>query len=150
IASITVDRRAKPIWLYILLGMVGAIVGGFLFSQFAWRLGIAGFNLYSMIVAIVGSIVTLLSYNATRGEEAREPTPAAGTTRQTVAQQIDAHTAGATPQTVAQQVDAVVKGVAALQETKPRVFISYRREDGAQAGRISDRLRRDLGDNQIF
>lgn len=31
-----------------------------------------------------------------------------------------------------------------------RVFISYRREDGAQAGRISDRLKHELGDNQIF
>jgi len=46
------------------------LVGGFLFSLFGAS-GVTGFNLYSMIVAIVGSIVVLLIYNAVSGRRSR-------------------------------------------------------------------------------
>jgi uncharacterized membrane protein YeaQ/YmgE (transglycosylase-associated protein family) len=46
------------------------LVGGFLFSFFG-AAGVTGFNLYSMIVAIVGSIVVLLIYNAATGRRSR-------------------------------------------------------------------------------
>jgi len=48
------------------LGIIGALVGGFLFSLFG-AAGVTGLNLWSMIVAIVGSIVVLLIYNAVSG-----------------------------------------------------------------------------------
>jgi len=52
------------------LGIVGVLVGGFLFTLFG-AAGVTGFNLYSMIVAIVGAIVVLLTYNALMGRRSR-------------------------------------------------------------------------------
>ena len=46
-----------------MLGVVGAIVGGFLFNMFG-AVGATGINLYSILVAIVGSVVVLLIYHA--------------------------------------------------------------------------------------
>jgi uncharacterized membrane protein YeaQ/YmgE (transglycosylase-associated protein family) len=58
-----VDKQRQGFWLNIALGIVGALVGGFLFDLFGAS-GVTGLNIYSMIVAIVGSIVVLLIYNA--------------------------------------------------------------------------------------
>ena len=66
IASKIVDRRGQGIWLDIALGIIGALVGGFLFSFFGTG-GVTGLDLWSMIVAIVGAIVVLLIYNAVMG-----------------------------------------------------------------------------------
>ncbi len=66
IGSKIVDRQGQGFWLDIVLGIVGAIVGGFLFDFFG-ATGVTGLNIYSMIVAIVGSIVVLLIYNALTG-----------------------------------------------------------------------------------
>jgi uncharacterized membrane protein YeaQ/YmgE (transglycosylase-associated protein family) len=63
IGSKIVDRRGQGIWLDIALGIVGALVGGFLFDLFGAS-GVTGLNIYSMIVAIAGSVVVLLAYNA--------------------------------------------------------------------------------------
>ena len=49
-----------------LFGIVGALVGGFLFDAFG-ATGVTGLNIWSMIVAVVGSIVVLLIYNAVMG-----------------------------------------------------------------------------------
>jgi uncharacterized membrane protein YeaQ/YmgE (transglycosylase-associated protein family) len=65
-----IDKQGQGFWLNIALGVVGALVGGFLFSFFG-AAGVTGFNLYSMIVAIVGSIVVLLIYNAATGRRSR-------------------------------------------------------------------------------
>ncbi len=69
IGSKIVDRRGQGFWLDIGLGIVGAIVGGFLFSLFG-REGVTGLNIYSMLVAIAGSVVVLLLYNALTGRRA--------------------------------------------------------------------------------
>ena len=61
-----VNREGQGFWLYIALGIIGAIVGGFLFSFFGAS-GVTGLNIWSMIVAVVGSIVVLLIYNAVTG-----------------------------------------------------------------------------------
>ena len=50
----------------ILLGIVGAVVGGFLFNALGGA-GVTGFNLYSMLVAIVGAVVVLWIYHAVTG-----------------------------------------------------------------------------------
>jgi uncharacterized membrane protein YeaQ/YmgE (transglycosylase-associated protein family) len=66
IGSKLVNSQGQGLWLDIVLGIVGAIVGGFLFSIFGAE-GITGFNIYSMIVAIVGSVVVLWIYHALVG-----------------------------------------------------------------------------------
>ena len=63
IGSKIVDRHGQGFWLDIALGIIGAIVGGFLFEFFGGT-GITGLNIWSMIVAIVGSVVVLWVYNA--------------------------------------------------------------------------------------
>jgi uncharacterized membrane protein YeaQ/YmgE (transglycosylase-associated protein family) len=70
IGSKIVDKQGQGLWLNIALGIVGALVGGFLFDFFG-ATGVTGFNVYSMIVAIVGSIVVLLIYNAVTGRRSR-------------------------------------------------------------------------------
>jgi uncharacterized membrane protein YeaQ/YmgE (transglycosylase-associated protein family) len=52
--------------LDIVLGIIGAVVGGFLFSLIGAQ-GVTGFNIYSMFVAIIGAIVVLLIYHAVSG-----------------------------------------------------------------------------------
>jgi uncharacterized membrane protein YeaQ/YmgE (transglycosylase-associated protein family) len=70
IGSKIVDKQGQGLWLNMALGIVGALVGGFLFALFG-ATGVTGFNLYSMVVAIVGSIVVLLIYNAITGRRSR-------------------------------------------------------------------------------
>jgi uncharacterized membrane protein YeaQ/YmgE (transglycosylase-associated protein family) len=62
IGSKIVNKSGEGFWLDIALGIVGAIVGGILFSLFGVE-GITGLNIWSMIVAIIGSIVVLWGYH---------------------------------------------------------------------------------------
>lgn len=57
IASL-VTRSSTGVLMDIVLGIVGAIAGGFLMSFFG-QPGITGFNLYSLIVAVVGSVILI-------------------------------------------------------------------------------------------
>ena len=66
IGSKIVDKQGKGLMLDIVLGVVGAIVGGAIFSAFGAS-GITGLNLYSMVVAIIGSVVVLFGYHALLG-----------------------------------------------------------------------------------
>jgi uncharacterized membrane protein YeaQ/YmgE (transglycosylase-associated protein family) len=66
IGSKIVDRQGQGLWLNIALGIVGALVGGFLFDLFG-ATGVSGLNLWSMVVAVAGSVVVLLIYNAVTG-----------------------------------------------------------------------------------
>jgi uncharacterized membrane protein YeaQ/YmgE (transglycosylase-associated protein family) len=68
IASKIVNKSGEGFFLDIVLGIVGAIVGGFIFSAFGAS-GVTGFNLYSMIVAIVGAIIVLVIYHAVFGRK---------------------------------------------------------------------------------
>jgi uncharacterized membrane protein YeaQ/YmgE (transglycosylase-associated protein family) len=63
IASKIVNKQGEGIVLDIVLGIVGAIVGGFLFDLIG-AVGVTGFNLYSMFVAVIGSVVVLVIYHA--------------------------------------------------------------------------------------
>ncbi len=49
----------------VILGIVGAVVGGWVFSFFGSS-GVTGLNVYSLFVAVAGSIVVLLVYHALR------------------------------------------------------------------------------------
>jgi uncharacterized membrane protein YeaQ/YmgE (transglycosylase-associated protein family) len=63
IASLFVNRRGAGMLTDIILGIVGAVVGGFI-AQFAGFAGITGFDLYSMLIAVGGSVVVLVLYHA--------------------------------------------------------------------------------------
>ena len=70
IASRIVNKRGAGIMLDIVLGIVGALVGGFISTQLGGR-GITGFNLYSMLVAIIGAVIVLFIYEALFGRRTR-------------------------------------------------------------------------------
>ena len=63
IGSKIVNKRGEGIFLDIILGIVGAVVGGYLFRLFGAS-GVTGLNLYSILVAIVGAILVLFVYHA--------------------------------------------------------------------------------------
>jgi uncharacterized membrane protein YeaQ/YmgE (transglycosylase-associated protein family) len=65
IGSKLVNRTGEGFFLDIALGIVGAIVGGWLFSLFGMH-GVTGLNFYSLIVAVVGAVVFLVVYHAIR------------------------------------------------------------------------------------
>jgi uncharacterized membrane protein YeaQ/YmgE (transglycosylase-associated protein family) len=63
VASKIVNRRGAGCLLDIVLGIVGAFVGGIIFTGIGGQ-GVTGFNLWSMFVAIVGAVVVLVLYHA--------------------------------------------------------------------------------------
>jgi uncharacterized membrane protein YeaQ/YmgE (transglycosylase-associated protein family) len=65
IASKVVNRHGEGMLRDILLGVLGAIFGGMVFTLFGGR-GVTGLNLHSLIVAIVGAIALLLAYHKIR------------------------------------------------------------------------------------
>ncbi len=69
IGSKIVDKQGQGFWLNIALGIIGALVGGFIFELIG-STGVTGLNIWSMIVAIIGSVVVLLIYNAVSGRRA--------------------------------------------------------------------------------
>jgi uncharacterized membrane protein YeaQ/YmgE (transglycosylase-associated protein family) len=72
IASKIVNRHGEGLVVDILLGVVGAIVGGWLFATFGKFAhlhkvpGVTGLNLESLLVAVVGAVAVLVVYHAIR------------------------------------------------------------------------------------
>ena len=65
IGSMVVNKRGDGLVIDIVLGVIGAFVGGFLFQTFGHS-GVTGINIYSIFVAAVGAIAVLLIYHAIR------------------------------------------------------------------------------------
>jgi uncharacterized membrane protein YeaQ/YmgE (transglycosylase-associated protein family) len=63
IGSKIVNRTGEWFFLDIVLGIAGAVVGGYIFNAVG-HVGVTGFNLYSLAVAVIGSIVVLVLYHA--------------------------------------------------------------------------------------
>jgi uncharacterized membrane protein YeaQ/YmgE (transglycosylase-associated protein family) len=63
IASKIVNRAGEGVLLDIVLGIIGAVVGGWLFRTFGMT-GVTGLNIYSMLVAVIGAVVVLVIYHA--------------------------------------------------------------------------------------
>ena len=63
IGSKIVNRTGEGVLMDIVLGIIGALVGGWLFNTFG-MVGVTGFNVYSMVVAVIGAVVVLLLYHA--------------------------------------------------------------------------------------
>ena len=62
IASKLVNKSGEGLILDIVLGVVGALVGGWLFNEFGMA-GVTGVNLYSLVVAVVGAVLVLVIYH---------------------------------------------------------------------------------------
>jgi uncharacterized membrane protein YeaQ/YmgE (transglycosylase-associated protein family) len=65
IGSKIVNKQGEGLILDILLGIAGALLGGWLFNTFGAS-GVTGLNLYSLLVAVLGSVVLLVLYHAVR------------------------------------------------------------------------------------
>jgi uncharacterized membrane protein YeaQ/YmgE (transglycosylase-associated protein family) len=65
IGSKIVNKAGEGILLDIVLGVVGAVVGGWLFTTFG-ATGVTGLNLYSLLVAVIGAVLALFAYHGIR------------------------------------------------------------------------------------
>jgi uncharacterized membrane protein YeaQ/YmgE (transglycosylase-associated protein family) len=65
IASKIVNRQGEGIILDILIGIVGAVIGGWITAAVGGN-GVTGFNLYSILVAVGGAVVLLVIAHAVR------------------------------------------------------------------------------------
>ncbi len=63
IGSKIVNKTGSGIVMDILLGVIGAVVGGYLASLAGYG-GVTGVNVWSIVVAIVGAVIVLLIYRA--------------------------------------------------------------------------------------
>lgn len=67
LASLIMGTDARQgIFLNIIVGCVGALIGGVLMNAFG-AVGVSGFNLYSLLVAIIGAVVLLWLVRLVRG-----------------------------------------------------------------------------------
>ena len=65
IGSKIVNKSGEGVILDIILGIVGAVLGGWVFTRFG-AAGVTGLNLYSLLVAVIGSVLFLVVYHAIR------------------------------------------------------------------------------------
>jgi uncharacterized membrane protein YeaQ/YmgE (transglycosylase-associated protein family) len=66
VASKIVNKTGQGVLLDIALGIVGAVVGGWLFTLLGAE-PVTGLNVYSIVVAVIGAIVVLVIYHAATG-----------------------------------------------------------------------------------
>ena len=66
IGSKIVNRHGEGVFLDIILGVVGAVVGGWIFSALGMS-RVTGLNIYSLIVAVIGAVVVLVLYHTLTG-----------------------------------------------------------------------------------
>lgn len=69
IGSKIVNRTGEGLVRDIILGIVGALVGGWIFTAIGAR-GVTGVNIYSIFVAVIGAVVVLVAYHAIFGQRA--------------------------------------------------------------------------------
>jgi uncharacterized membrane protein YeaQ/YmgE (transglycosylase-associated protein family) len=66
IASKIVNKTGEGLLLDTVLGVVGAVVGGAIF-HLVGQVAVTGFNIWSMFVAVIGSVIVLAAYHAVTG-----------------------------------------------------------------------------------
>ena len=69
IASKIINKTGEGVVVDIILGVVGAVVGGWLFNTFGMA-GVSGLNVYSLLVAVIGAVVVLFVYHLITGKRA--------------------------------------------------------------------------------
>jgi uncharacterized membrane protein YeaQ/YmgE (transglycosylase-associated protein family) len=67
LASKVVNHSGEGLTRDILLGIVGAVVGGWIFNALG-EPGATGVNIYSIVVAFIGGVVVLVLYHALFGK----------------------------------------------------------------------------------
>ena len=70
VASRLMNKRGEGVGLDIVLGIIGAVVGGWIFRLLGSS-GVTGLNLWSILVAIVGAVVVLGIFHAIKGSAIR-------------------------------------------------------------------------------
>lgn len=65
IGSKLVNKTGEGVVLDIALGIVGAVVGGFVFNRFGAS-GVTGLNVYSLLVSVFGAVLFLVAYHVIR------------------------------------------------------------------------------------
>jgi uncharacterized membrane protein YeaQ/YmgE (transglycosylase-associated protein family) len=63
IASLLVNKGGEGWFGDVILGIVGAVVGGFIARLIGFQ-GVTGFNVWSMLIAVIGAVVVLCIYHA--------------------------------------------------------------------------------------
>jgi uncharacterized membrane protein YeaQ/YmgE (transglycosylase-associated protein family) len=66
IASKLVNKTGEGLAGDIILGIIGAVVGGFVARLIGFN-GVTGFNLYSLLIATGGAVIALVVYHALTG-----------------------------------------------------------------------------------
>ena len=69
IASKIVNKTGSGILMDIVLGVIGAFVGGWLFNMLGHS-SVTGINIYSILVATIGAVVVLVVYHLLTGRRA--------------------------------------------------------------------------------
>ena len=65
VASKIVNKSGEGLIRDLILGVIGAVVGGWIMEQFG-HTGVSGLNIYSFVVAILGSVIVLVVFHAVR------------------------------------------------------------------------------------
>ncbi len=65
IASKIVNKSGEGLIRDLILGVIGAVVGGWIMETFG-KAGVTGLNIYSFVVAILGAVVVLVVFHAIR------------------------------------------------------------------------------------
>lgn len=68
IGSKIVNKSGQGMLMDIVLGIVGAVLGGVIFNFFGAQ-GVTGLNIYSLIVSVIGAVVVLALYHAISGRK---------------------------------------------------------------------------------
>jgi uncharacterized membrane protein YeaQ/YmgE (transglycosylase-associated protein family) len=64
-ASKIVNRSGSGLMLDVLLGVVGALVGGWIFTLLGSH-GVSGLNFHSLLVAVAGAVLILFTFHAVK------------------------------------------------------------------------------------
>lgn len=67
-SKITGNDAKMGVGMNILVGVIGAFIGGWVVSIFG-GIGISGFNIWSFLVALLGAVILLLIVNAFTGRK---------------------------------------------------------------------------------
>ena len=70
IANEIVSGRGEGVFLDITLGIVGALLGGWIFHAIGAP-GVTGFDVWSLFVAVFGAVMCLVIWHAVRGRVSR-------------------------------------------------------------------------------
>ena len=66
LASMMVNKQGEGFLGDVILGIIGAVLGGFIANALGFH-GVTGFNLYSILIAVLGAVICLVIYHAIRG-----------------------------------------------------------------------------------